>query len=255
MLDFCKSFNKKFYQISTLSVSGNALETASVKQNIEKLTLFKENNLYIGQSLENVYIRSKFEAECLVLDSVLDGLDAYILRIGNLMPRYKDGLFQENISENAYINRLLGFIKIGAIPEYLKDIYLEFTPVDITANSIIKLISHPNTDFRIFHLFNNNHIYLNTILKYLNNLNENFEIVDEENFKKKVRKIMNNSKEKEILNSLMNDIDKDLHLNYFTDIIIKSDNTIKYLEKIRFKWPKISKRYLNNFINLLRMVL
>ena len=255
MLEFCKSFDKKFYQISTLSVSGNALEVSTIKQNINQETLFKENNLYIGQSLENVYIRSKFEAECLVLDSILDGLDAYILRVGNLMPRYRDGLFQENISENAYINRLLGFIKIGAIPEYLKDIYLEFTPIDITANSIIKIISHPNMDFRIFHLFNNNHVYLNEISKYLKQLNENFEIIDEENFKKQIRKILNNSKEKENLNSLLNDFDKDLHLNYFTDIIIKSENTIKYLEKIGFKWPNISDRYLNNFINLLRMVL
>ena len=72
------------------------------------------------------------------------------------MPRYKDGLFQENISENAYINRLLGFIKIGAIPEALKNIYLEFTPIDICANSIINLVAHPNENNRIFHLFNNN---------------------------------------------------------------------------------------------------
>ena len=33
-LEFCKSFNKKFYQISTLSVSGNALEVSTIKQNI-----------------------------------------------------------------------------------------------------------------------------------------------------------------------------------------------------------------------------
>ena len=172
MLDFCKSFNKKFYQISTLSVSGNALEVASVKQNIEKETIFNESNLYIGQSLENVYIRSKFEAECLVLDSILESTEAYILRVGNLMPRYKDGKFQENISENAYINRLLGFIKIGAIPKSLKNSYLEFTPIDICANSIINLVTHPNKNNRIFHLFNNNHVYLNTISKYLKTLNK-----------------------------------------------------------------------------------
>ena len=256
IINFAKAFNKKIFHISTLSVSGNAFsDQYYVEQEIQEKIEFCENNLYIGQKLENVYIRSKFEAECLVLDSILDGLDAYIFRVGNLMPRYKDGLFQENISENAYINRLLGFVKIGAIPEYLKNSYLEFTPIDITANSIIKIISHPNMDFRIFHLFNNNHVYLNKISKYLKQLNGNFEIMDEENFKKQIRKILNNSKEKENLNSLLNDFDKDLHLNYFTDIIIKSENTIKYLEKIGFKWPNISDRYLNNFINLLRMVL
>ena len=256
LIDFCKSFNKKLYQISTISISGNALETYSEKQNVEQETIFKENNLYVGQSLENVYVRSKFEAECLVLDSILDdNLDAYILRMGNLMPRFRDGVFQENISENAFINRLISFIKIGAIPNYIKDNYLEFTPVDTASNAIIKLITHPNKNNRVFHLYNHNHVYIDTAFKYIKQLNENFEILDETEFKKKIKKIINSSTKKQILNSLINDFDKDLHLNYFTDIIIKSNISQKYLEKIGFTWPNITDRYLNNIINLLRMVL
>ena len=80
-VDFCKSFNKKLYHISTLSVSGEAFDTSNANNKQNATTLFRENNLYIGQSLENVYVRSKFEAECLVLDSIIDGLDAYILRV------------------------------------------------------------------------------------------------------------------------------------------------------------------------------
>lgn len=80
-VDFCKSFNKKLYHISTLSVSGESFDTSIANNNQNTTTLFRENNLYIGQSLENVYVRSKFEAECLVLDSIIDGLDAYILRV------------------------------------------------------------------------------------------------------------------------------------------------------------------------------
>ena len=159
MIDFCKSFNKKFYQISTISVSGNSLETFSEEQNVKEETVFKENNLYVGQSLENVYVRSKFEAECLVLDAILeDNLDCYILRMGNLMPRFRDGVFQENISKNAFINRLIAFVKIGAIPDYIQDNYLEFTPIDIASNSIITLMSHPSQKNRVFHLYNHNHV-------------------------------------------------------------------------------------------------
>ena len=80
-VDFCKSFNKKLYHISTLSVSGEAFDTSIANNKQNATTLFRENNLYIGQSLENVYVRSKFEAECLVLDAIIDGLDAYILRV------------------------------------------------------------------------------------------------------------------------------------------------------------------------------
>ena len=108
--------------------------------------------------MSNVYIRTKFEAEKNIFDSISKGLDAYILRVGNLMPRYQDGKFQQNAAENAYLNRLLTFLQIGAIPDTLLDGYLEFTPIDYTANSIINLISHPSKQNRVFHLFNDNHI-------------------------------------------------------------------------------------------------
>ena len=255
IIDFCKSFNKKFYHVSTLSVSGNAFDTASMSQSMSTTTYFRETNLFIGQTLENVYVRSKFEAECLVLDSMLDGIDAYILRVGNLMPRFKDGTFQENIVDNAFINRISSFIKLGAIPNYIEDEYLEFTPVDTISDAIIKLMTHPNDNFRIFHLFNHNHVYINEAMKYFKLLNSNLKILTEQEFKKLIKSTLNTKNKKEILNSLINDMDSNLHLLYKTDIIIKSENTIKYLSKIGFSWPKISNKYMMKFLDILRRIL
>ena len=65
----------------------------------------------------------------------------------------------------------------------------------------------------------NNHVYLKQIIKYLKKLNPKFEIVDEKTFKNKLKKLLNNPNKKQIFNNLANDFDKDLHLNYFTDII------------------------------------
>ena len=114
LIDFANTFNKKLFHISTLSVSGNALvDQYYMEQKFSEKIDFRENSFYIGQSLENVYIRSKFEAERKILDAILQGTDAYILRVGNLMPRMSDGKFQENVSENAYISRLKAFIKLG----------------------------------------------------------------------------------------------------------------------------------------------
>jgi len=61
MLEFCEKYNKKFYHISTTGVSGKKLNPNynTEKNNSE----FKENSLYIGQYLDNVYTYSKFEAE------------------------------------------------------------------------------------------------------------------------------------------------------------------------------------------------
>ena len=80
LLKFCYQFNKRFYQVSTLSVSGNSLVDQSyIEQSFENNVIFRENNFYINQSLDNVYVRSKFEAEQLVLEAISNGLDGYIL--------------------------------------------------------------------------------------------------------------------------------------------------------------------------------
>lgn len=255
LIDFCKSFNKKLYHISTLSISGNSFDSSIIKQNIQNTKYFTENNLYIGQSLENVYVRSKFEAECLVLDAILDGLDAHILRVGNLMPRLKDGVFQENLLENAFITRISEFLKIGFIPDSLLSAYLEFTPVDIISKSIIKLITHPNKNCVILHLFNHNHVYIDKCIKYFKLINSNFEIVTDEIFRKNIKKLLNNKNSKNNINLLINDMDKNLNLMYNSNILVKSDLTIKYLSKIGFNWPKISEKYILRFLDLIRKVL
>jgi hypothetical protein len=53
----------------------------------------------------------------------------------------------------------------------------------------------------------------------------------------------------------MADFDKDFHLNYSTGIRINSEFTIKYSKKLHFKWPKISRKYLIRFENLLWRVI
>ena len=256
LIDFCKLSNKKFYQISTLSVSGNTFDFAINKQNLLKKHTFEECDLYIGQALENVYVRSKFEAECLVLDAILAGVDGYILRMGNLMPRALDGIFQDNIKDNGYINRLISFIKLGGIPESLKDGYLEFTPVDEAANSIIKLILHNSKTNRVFHLFNHNHVVIQDFIRYCKVLNPDFKILANSVFKERVNEVLkNNERNNNYISGLINDFDKDLNLVYDTGIKIKSDYTIKYLEKVGFNWSKITKQYIVRFINLLRGLL
>ena len=79
-------------------------------------------------------------------------------------------------------------------------------------------------------------------------------MLDDTTFKNKLKNLLKNSDKNDFVKFLINDIDKDLHLSYKTDIIIKSDFTINYLDKLGFHWPKIDKKYLNNFINLLKGV-
>lgn len=83
IIKFCNDFNCKLFHLSTLSISGNIFETdeytvADLNDSLE----FTEKNLFIGQDLSNVYIHSKFIAERLILESIINNkLDAKIIRL------------------------------------------------------------------------------------------------------------------------------------------------------------------------------
>ena len=254
ILEFCKAYNKKLYHISTRSVSGENMDTSLLEESNSKhkTIVFNESSLYIGQNLDNAYSHTKFEAERNVLEYITKGVDAYILRMGNLMPRYSDALFQENIQDNNFINKIKTFIKLGFIPDYLTNYKFEFTPVDYAANAILKLINHPSDKNRIFHLYNHKTIYLKTFLKLLKKENIEINILSESDFVNRVNLLMQNDNSKQILSYIIDDFDKNLHLNYTSNIKISSNFTTRYLKRIHFTWPRILKQYIINFIELIR---
>lgn len=250
LVDFCLKNNKRFYQISTLSVSGNSfIDDSYIKQDFESDIDFNENNFYINQSLDNVYIRSKFEAEKIVLNNILNGLDGYILRVGNLMNRFTDGKFQPNVNENAYINRLISYYKIGCIPNYLLDGYLELTPVDCCANAILKILQYNSKTNRIFHLLNHKTIDIYRFINILNKFYDKISIVNNETFLKTIDKILNNPYSNDILSGIINDFDENRKIVYSSPVKIKSGFSIKYLNKVGFDWPELDEDYIKKFLD------
>ena len=250
LINFCTKNNKRFYHISTLSVSGNSLvDNSFIKQDFKENVNFSENNFYINQSLDNVYVRSKFEAEKLVFNAILSGLDAYILRIGNLMNRFSDTRFQPNIEENAYVNRLLSFAKIKCIPDYIKTGYLEFSPVDKCAEAIITILQHPTKENRIFHLLNHNTVQILDFIKIFNSRFGEIKILSHDRFLEVIDNILKSNNGKKILSGIINDFDENRVLIYNTKINLRSSFTIKYLDLLGFKWPIITEKYLNDFLD------
>ena len=255
IIEFCKSYNKKLYHISTISVSGSDLDTSyliyNTKHNLRrkiKKVKFDETTLYIGQNLDNIYIRTKFEAENTLLAEISTGLDAYILRIGNLMHRYSDGVFQENILDNKLINNLISFIKLGIIPDYLLNLPISLTPVDDAAKSIYKLVNNSSDYHRIFHISNPNTITMKKLIHVLSQYGISVDTTSEENFKNIIKKMINDPDKKDIIKNLLYDFDAKLHINYSKQIHLSTKITIKYLKKLGFKWHKNTKSYLIKII-------
>ena len=255
IIDFCSKFNCKLMHLSTLSVSGNIFETEKYQvADLSSKITFSEKNLYIGQDVSNVYIQTKFIAERLILENIVkNGLNAKIIRLGNITNRYSDGAFQINVSENAFLNRVNSFLQLGCIPDYLLNNYMEFTPVDICADAIVKLTMYQNP-YTIFHLYNNNHITFKELKKIFDNLKINMSIVSADEFNKKLQEFSNNPETKNSISGIINDFDKDKKLSYYSNIKLQNDFTNKFLKGLFFKWPKIGEKYITKYIIYLKSI-
>ena len=255
IIAFCQKYNKKLYHISTMGIAGLSLDSSYPSFKKRNDVKFDESSLYIGQEPETVYTYTKFQAEIEILDEINKGLNGYILRMGNLMPRYSDGIFQDNVEENEFINKMASFIRIGAIPTYLINYSLEITPVDLAAKAICKIITHPTNLNRIFHIFNYKRVSVKRCLGLLRKSNFNIDVLKENDFINKVGNILKDDQSKKMLEFILNDFDENKHVSYEANMNVKSDFTKNYLRKIGFCWPKLSTGYLNNFIKILKKVI
>ncbi|MBP3462997.1 MAG: amino acid adenylation domain-containing protein [Clostridia bacterium] len=247
--DFAYKNNIRFVHISSISVSGNYL----LKQQ-QKNVDFSENSLYIGQHYtENVYVNSKFESENFVYDFMKKGLRGKVLRVGILSGRTYDGIFQKNISSNAFYGRIKSFVTLGAVPQNLLTQKIEFTPVDECAKAIVLLAKTTELDNKIFHLYNHNLISLKDVVNSLTANGFNIKLLDDESFRNRV---LNYSKSKnDAISAIVNDFNTtNLSLDYNFSVNIKSDFTIKALKSLGFEWQKIDKEYLSVIIKYMRDV-
>ena len=249
---FSEKFALRLLHISTISVSGNNLaEGSNINNHFGKEIDYDETNFYIGQNLDNLYVRSKFEAEKLVLDAINNGLQACILRMGNLTSRFSEGKFQQNHFENAFVNRFKSFLQIGVFPKELLNLYCEFTPIDYCGDAIINIASHFNKDYTVFHLLNEKQVYLDRLFNMLNEIGIQTRLISEKEFSSIIQEILNDPSRRQSIEGIINDLTVDKKLVYKSEINIKSDFTKEFLYKCGFEWPYIDINYIRNYFKYL----
>ena len=252
--NFAMENNKRLIHISTLSVSGNILEVGQIDQvDIVKGTIFNENNLYIGQNLDNVYAYTKFLGEKVVYEYILKGLDAKVIRMGNLTSRTADGKFQPNVEENAFANRLKTIINLGVVPNNLLDFNVEFTPIDLAAKAI-SLLATTSNEFNTYHLFNHNHIVMSKLDKILSKLGYELKHITKKQMTELIEFYSNQDNGYEMVQGIIQDLNRDKELDYTPNTIIKSDFTIDVLKTIGFEWPEIDEEYITKYIDYLKKI-
>lgn len=248
LVDLCLKYNLELIHISTLGVSGNYLVNHQKNYNN-----FDENDFYIGQQYdENVYIQTKFEAEKLIYEKILEGLTASILRVGNLTSRYDDGGFQQNFEANAFYNILMMILKYHILPNTMINEFLEFTPIDYCSKAIFQLIFNVETNRYVFHLFNENYIRVSDLLEIFETLGFSTEILSGNEFKQKIVALSNQHPEENILKGIVNDLDDTLGLSFSATVNQKNLHTNSCLEKLNFHWPEVTTDYIQKIISYLR---
>ena len=252
VVTFSQKFNLRLLHISTISVSGNNLaEGSNIDNHFGKEIDYDETNFYIGQNLDNLYVRSKFEAEKSVLDAIANGLEACILRMGNLTSRFSEGKFQQNHFENAFVNRFKSFLQIGVFPKSLLNLYCEFTPIDYCGDAIIDIASHFNKDYTVFHLLNEKQVYLDRLFNMLNEIGIKTTLISEKEFSNVIKEILNDPLKRNSVEGIINDLTPDKKLVYKSEINIESDFTKEFLFKCGFEWPYIDINYIRNYFKYL----
>ena len=243
LITFCLRTGSRLIHISTNSIAGISVDNVPGPE--VRLT---EQDLYIGQNVDaNKYVYSKFKAEELVLDAIAhQGLNAKIMRVGNLSARQKDGEFQINFNTNNFLATLRAYVLIGMVPYEALDQRFEFSPVDEVARAIMQLVQTPKACM-LFHPSNTHRQFLSDILMGFAEAGITLRRVENEEFQQALEKMMENPDLVTLLRPLMA---YDMGAGHKTRWIeAANDYTTQVLYRLGFQWPPTAADYVHRFVD------
>ncbi|MBR4921149.1 MAG: amino acid adenylation domain-containing protein [Prevotella sp.] len=243
LITFCLRTGSRLIHISTNSIAG--LSVDGVPGPDVKLT---EQTLWLGQNIdENKYVYSKYKAEELVLDAIeKQGLNAKIMRVGNLSARQKDGEFQINFNTNNFLALLRAYVVIGMVPYNELSHVFEFSPIDEVAHAIMLLATTPK-ECTVFHPNNVHRQYLADILNGFAAAGITLRRVELEEFQQALDRMMENPELVTLLRPLMAYNLSSTHVMRW----IESDNeyTTQVLYRLGFQWSSTAADYVHRFVD------
>ncbi|WP_296860642.1 non-ribosomal peptide synthetase [uncultured Methanobrevibacter sp.] len=246
-LEFAEANNITYIQISTTSVLDEYTEDSDLS-----IDHCDERTFYWGQDLSNKYLNSKFLAERMVLEKALNGLNVKIIRVGNLMARQSDGMFQKNYETNAFLNGIKAIKNLKAtIPEISEEV-VELSPIDYVAKATLELAKAPK-ECTVFHAVTDKWIPTSDIIDVLNSFGFGIKDVTHEEFREIYKQNMDENIQGIITADLTIDdfAEDDVESEYVESDdgeLVVMDQTIEILKTFGFTWPECDKDYLTKFI-------
>ena len=234
---FCLKTGARLIHVSTTSVGGLSVNGVPAPD-----VLLTEQDLYFGQYLGNQYTYSKFMADRIILNAVaLHGLNAKIMRVGNLAARSTDGEFQVNFQSNSYMGRIKVYNMLGCCPYEMYDAPAEFSPINETARAIVLLASTPK-DCTVFHPYNNHTQLMGDILTQLGNITGGIKFVEPAEFERIIEEAQNDPQKSAQMASLL--AYKDMaHGQKAAMVDRQNAYTSQVLHRLGFYWSTTSWDY------------
>lgn len=183
ILEWSKKAGVRYFNhFSTSAVaSGSVPKTKTVK--------FYETDFDLGQDYgREVYPLSKFKAEQYII-AHRENLNVNVFRIGNIGGDSTTGLFQHNIEENNFYQRLKTLSRLEYYSNEILQHSFETTPVDLVAKITTELSLHENTLINTFHIMEQDPLRLINMIPEFEKLNINLEKINHIDFMKHINQL------------------------------------------------------------------
>lgn len=234
LIRFCKEKDACLCQVSTISVAGSMSSEAPISN-------YTEEEFFIGQTIHNQYIASKFMSEYMMLRAHVDeGVKVKIVRVGNLQGRIQDGEFQMNLKSNAFTRRITSYIKVGVVPRSVYESMVNFSPVDDTAHMLVTIAATANKQVA-YNLYPPSEIAFSRIADVLEKLEYPLQVLDDQQFGEKMNEMRETQEGQQIVADIL------IEKQNLGDVMIMADatKTQALLDAHHETWNKITDTYLD----------
>ena len=164
------------------------------------------------------------------------------------MSRNSDGEFQINFITNGFLRSLKGYKAVGKFPMGSMHESAEFSPIDSTALSVLKL-AQTDRRFTVFHACNSHRIFMSDLIYAMCNYGFKIDIVRDEDFEAAVKNFAKNSDNSDAVSGLIAYTSHNENEIYTLDY--NNSFTSQVLYRLGYKWPVTDDKYLASAIEAL----
>jgi len=232
LIEFARTGKKKAYNfISTTSIGEGNIKGKTRE-------LFTEYDCDLGQSSENYYVQTKFEAEKMIIKAREEGVTVNVFRVGNLVFDSATGIFQENITNNAFYATIKSCINIGCFPD-IREKTINFSFIDQVAEGVVLLFDKKRLKNETYHLYNSNTVSMSEVAMLIKETGVPVQAVPPAEFLENLLEKYDDEEKRDDITQIL------VHTNMLsggmdkTACIVSNKKTELILKAAGFEWSKL----------------